>query len=64
MSDPLFSSADDPDCKHRSHYECVACGKLVCARCGSEMAEASLQWKTIGYWCPGCLSREPPPQAP
>lgn len=64
MSEPLFPAIGDPDCKHRSHYECVACRKLVCARCGSEMAESSLQWKTIGYWCPGCLRGESPPLTP
>jgi hypothetical protein len=57
MSDTEFPAADDPDCKHRSHYECVACRKIVCARCGAEMAEASDCWKTIGYWCPSCIRR-------
>jgi DNA-directed RNA polymerase subunit RPC12/RpoP len=55
----LFPGRDDPDCAHRSHYECVSCRKKVCARCGVELAEASLDWKTIGYWCPECLRREP-----
>ncbi len=52
-----FPAAGDPDCKHRSHYECVACGKMVCARCGAEMAAASDNWKT-GYWCPTCRDRK------
>jgi DNA-directed RNA polymerase subunit RPC12/RpoP len=52
-----FPAPDDPDCRHRSHYECVSCRKIVCARCGVEMAEASQQWKMIGYRCPDCLRR-------
>lgn len=50
----LFSAPGDPGCQHRSHYECVTCRKMVCARCGVELAEASLHWK-MGYWCPDCL---------
>lgn len=55
---PLFPAADDPDCAHRSHYECGACRKKMCARCGAELAEASYNWKTVGYKCPGCLRKE------
>lgn len=51
---PEFPAADDPDCKHRQHYECVNCRKIVCARCGAEMAEPSDNWKTVGFWCPSC----------
>lgn len=58
MSPEQFIAPGDPDCKHRSHYECMACGKIVCARCGAEMAAASDNWKAIGYWCPACLRRE------
>jgi DNA-directed RNA polymerase subunit RPC12/RpoP len=56
--DPLFTAAGDQDCKHRSHYECMACRKLVCARCGAELAMSTINWKAIGYWCDGCLRRE------
>jgi hypothetical protein len=59
VNEKLFHAAGDPDCKHRSHYECVACRKIVCARCGVEMAAASDAWKTVGYWCPGCRERKP-----
>ena len=53
-----FPALNDPDCAHRSHYECVTCRKIVCARCGAEMAEASRQWKTnVGYWCEECLNK-------
>jgi hypothetical protein len=45
---PSFPVVDDPDCAHRSHYECVACHKKACARCGTELAEASDHWKTVG----------------
>ncbi len=55
MNDPSFSALDDPSCEHRSHYECVACRKLVCARCGMELAAASDNWRTRGYWCADCL---------
>jgi hypothetical protein len=44
---------DDPDCRHLSHYECMSCRKMACARCGAEMAAASLHWKA-GYWCSDC----------
>lgn len=50
---PSFPDADDPACKHRSHYECVACRKMVCSRCGLELAASTDNWKT-GYWCPDC----------
>jgi hypothetical protein len=50
----LFAAEGDPDCKHRSHYECVVCRKLFCARCGAEMALSSDDWKAISYWCPDC----------
>jgi hypothetical protein len=53
-----FPALNDPDCSHRSHYECVSCRKIVCERCGVEMAEASRLWKTIGYWCADCLRKE------
>jgi DNA-directed RNA polymerase subunit RPC12/RpoP len=53
MKVATFPALGDPNCKHRSHYECVTCCKMVCARCGVEMAEASLDWKT-GYRCPDC----------
>lgn len=58
MSTPQFPAPNDPSCKHRSHYECVACRKIVCARCGAEMAQSSDDWKAIGYWCSDCLRRE------
>lgn len=54
----MFPADGDPYCTHRSHYECVACGKLVCARCGAEMQASSDDWKAIGYWCSGCLKRK------
>jgi DNA-directed RNA polymerase subunit RPC12/RpoP len=53
-----FPSPEDPDCAHRSHYECVTCRKIVCARCGVEMAKASDNWKTLGYWCEACLNKD------
>lgn len=53
---PLFSAEAAPNCKHRSHYECRTCRKLVCARCGVELAESTADWKTGGYWCPRCSS--------
>lgn len=53
-----FPALGDPDCRHRSHYECVKCRKIVCARCGAEMAAPSESWKTTGYWCDDCLSRK------
>jgi hypothetical protein len=56
----LFAAEGDPDCQHRSHYECVSCRKLVCARCGAELAASTSNWKTgVGYWCPGCLAQKP-----
>lgn len=58
MNTPQFSAPDDRDCKHRSHYECVACRKIVCARCGAEMALSSDNWKAIGFWCTECLKRK------
>jgi hypothetical protein len=54
MKGAQFSAPGDPQCSHRSHYECVTCRKMVCARCGVQLAEASLHWKT-GYWCSDCL---------
>jgi len=56
-----FPSAGDPDCKHRSHYECVACRKIVCARCGAEMAGSSDDWKAVGFWCATCRERKEVP---
>ncbi len=53
-----FPAEDDPDCKHRSHYECVSCRKLVCARCGAELAASSSDWKTVGYWCSDCREQK------
>lgn len=52
-----FTAPDDPDCRHRSHLECVKCRRKFCARCGTELAESSYDWKTPGhgYWCPDCL---------
>jgi len=52
-----FSAPDDPNCKHRSHYECVKCRKLVCARCGAQLAASTDNWQTIGYWCPDCRAQ-------
>jgi len=52
-----FHAPDDDDCLHRSHYECVDCRKLVCARCGRELARASLCWKTVGYRCADCVNQ-------
>lgn len=49
---------DDPSCKHRSHFECVKCRRMFCARCGVELVEGSDVWKTLNYWCPGCDRRE------
>jgi len=43
----LFPAAGDPHCAHHSHYECVACRKMVCARCGAELAASTSNWKTI-----------------
>lgn len=59
--DSPFPAAADPFCEHRSHYECVKCRKIVCARCGAEMAMASDNWKPmkpIGYWCDSCLAQK------
>lgn len=53
-----FAAVDDPGCKHHSHYECVVCRKMVCARCGADLAASTPHWKTIGYWCPTCRERE------
>lgn len=55
---PAFPVEGDPSCTHRSHYECVACRKMVCARCGMELIASSHDWKTVGYWCPECLRRK------
>lgn len=54
-----FTAEGDPNCKHLSHYECVACHKRVCTRCGEELAAPTYEWKTGGYWCPDCLAKEP-----
>ena len=54
-----FSAEGDPDCKHRSHYECMSCRKMVCTRCGAVLAAATYEWKTGGYWCPDCLEKNP-----
>ena len=53
-----FPAAGDPRCAHRSHYECVTCHKMVCARCGVELAASTDVWRT-GYWCPDCRERKP-----
>jgi hypothetical protein len=53
-----FSAVGDPRCAHRSHYECVSCRKMVCARCGSELAASTDVWRTTGYWCPDCRERK------
>lgn len=53
-----FSAPGDPGCRHRSHYECVACRKIVCARCGAVMAETSDKWLTHGFWCEDCLRED------
>jgi hypothetical protein len=57
-----FPAPDDPDCHHRSHYECVSCRKIVCTRCGAEMAAPTDDWKTTGYWCDDCLRRAQEPK--
>jgi len=55
-----FAAVDDPGCKHSSHYECVMCRKMVCARCGADLAASTSNWKTIGYWCSECRDPKPP----
>lgn len=57
-NETVFPADGDPYCAHRSHYACVSCNKMVCARCGAEMAASSEDWKTVGYWCPGCRERK------
>jgi hypothetical protein len=54
---PSVPAPNDPDCRHRSHFECVSCRKIVCARCGVDLAEASHEWKTLGYWCQDCVEK-------
>jgi hypothetical protein len=61
VNEPLFPAEGDPDCKHRSHYECTSCRRIVCARCAAELAASTDQWKAIGYWCQDCLRRETEP---
>jgi hypothetical protein len=51
---------DDPSCKHRSHFECVKCRRMFCARCGAELVEGSDVWKTLNYYCPGCAREDEP----
>ena len=34
--------------------------KILVPLDGSEMAEASLDWKTVGYWCDDCLRKQAP----
>jgi hypothetical protein len=53
--DEPFPAAGDPNCKHRSHYECVTCHKLTCTRCGAEPPPSGDDRKTTGFWCAGCL---------
>lgn len=57
MTTAYHAVPGDPNCTHRSHYECVSCRKIVCARCGAEMIAASDHWRTVGYWCPECLAK-------
>jgi hypothetical protein len=53
-----FPAPGDPDCSHRSHFECVKCRRMFCARCGSEMAGPSDVWKTLHYRCEDCLRKK------
>jgi DNA-directed RNA polymerase subunit RPC12/RpoP len=54
----VFPADGDPYCMHRSHYVCVTCDKMVCARCGAEMAASSEDWRMGGYSCPSCRERK------
>jgi hypothetical protein len=58
-SNAQFPAAGDPHCTHRSHYECVSCRKLACARCSAELAAPTDVWRTTGYWCSECRERKP-----